>query len=1836
MTDFDEGFVVPEDEKGFRPVPKNVADEAGFYTAELSSESPVEDSAIISNSLQFEGTNPQYEEALERWKTIQTIQNRDATINIISDPNVDLAQKAAVVRSFEDGSMTSTNLKDQYVSEVGSRDVIPFGDEDIPVRQQDIQAQEIFFDKVLDGMSLSDDIQAQRTAYAASLNTSAATAIGGLITEVLSPLDLHALRSVRNAQALGITVKNEDLIGTDERFAVPRDDPSLVGKILNSVFDAFEFAVSPLDNSLFDIPRNFLFTGSLNKKVFDVYDKSTPEEKREILTKVLDSIEDIPGTDFQKSFVFREQIEGELTDPTEVALTDLFGFFGASSAAAFFRNPKQGIKWYTTFETAQAAAKPVDIKTVVKSDEISTKSNDIIVPDHQPTGSGKINATDDILVSTESTFTIPTANLKVDVDEFLNKAGTDFSSLKTNSLGKVFVQTEKQAAKGNKVVRVNAGEFEKGMEIKPKKEEISKARELLAEKDEIQLRLISSQLGLDSKDVASKDMLDFVSEGMARRASQLEAARTAKARDKEFVSKEKVEVVEAKVDSQGNVTIPDITQYNIARANGIDNVPLSMNLESILNANKKGYISGIPSDPTIFDVASLTRMARPGAAPNSPAGIVARANPVEANARHTQAVIDATEDSARHLGTTKGDIIFDSILPKLDIAVQETFPNIADNIRKFDENFLKVINNPEASLLDDVGRSRRERETEEFVKTFKENTLGTYNQANSTVHISRNNAEGIATFGRNDSYGWNTRQDAELVLDNIREQNPKANTRIVERNGSFWIEQEWNHRFDHIDRWMFDIHSMDSSLLGVNTSFLTRERLGNWIFPNTMKGNPDFAKTGFLAELTANSNEAKFFGLIRNEILATQHKKQLSKAMNHTQENQEWLSPKDLTRMFPELNRGQLEELASSYYAYRRGADYAYELANKVHRAELNAKGMQGLYDESGKLLGFGKAVDVKPREVLDLELNTGRSVPDDLDGKQVVVLNDPITFEGRVFQHALIGGKVELKKLPNRTLNKVEGWVPRKNLENWYIDFVPNSIVVDGERITDPNVLINHKKTIGAGRTLKEAKQFAKQLEAENDFSFGTVTTREATESLGDSSLTDYNLFKDTVRNNRKRGSRIRTINGFTRLEDPLEAFSQSIRSLTRINAWQPLKESFEKSFTTFAKDFLPTDGKGKVLFPNDVTQLRRPEGATPEDIKRFKVAQRLIEQFKEMQYAASFGDKTWQNVFNSIANLLEDVKWAGPHLAEGLRQVGKQGNLLVRIPKSLATNLFINLNPPRQWFVQPQQLLELNAISPEYRSRAPMEIPAVIAAVLSRAPHMKKYDQAAYEAAKKASLMKPKEFDEIVDAVYESGLPQAVDLNQMLYGTWEAARFDIDPSKTTKAIDFATNVVKAPGKLGKTIGYTPAEMANNIGTWLYSLDRWKRNNPGKNWNTPENVARITADSWDINHSMIGRAGAMPFQNGALGVLFQFVAVQQKGFMQLLSSKTLTTAEKTKLATARLALYGGYGIPLGAVGLPFLDEYMSQNASEETLQMYENNKGGFVDALANTTLDIMYSDSNVTWDIVGDTFVGKREGRSDITFSKMISPIPDTVPLVDMIKEFSNFADNAKPNPRFPGPQALGSFMEAVNDVKDLWQVDTLDTPEKLKLASLSVAQTASLFNNYGKSLVMKNFRDKATKAGQFYGLDVTDAEILAQRLGFTTREEELLWRTFEVNKERQAHIGNVANEVFRQFQNMEKILGTKEYGEAVKNLNQLMALSVDEQDIPEVKELVESKIAKAVKQGTLKQSIYKSIFDSKKSLNDAKSQEMIGFIRRQATSNDGDKRVVEMMENAGLIERE
>ncbi len=1232
---------------------------------------------------------------------------------------------------------------------------------------------------------------------------------------------------------------------------------------------------------------------------------------------------------------------------------------------------------------------------------------------------------------------------------------------------------------------------------------------------------------------------------------------------------------------------------------------------------KRGTVDGDPNPPTGRDElpmpstfrsnrtgsplteADYTNLQRLRVPPNSPAGTVAANNPKRAQEMYSDAVMEDGNELATALGTDKGSIMADGLFPKLDKDVLD-HPDIAKEIQKMDGYFSGVYKETEFDPFF-VSVTKRDQDKEKLFNTLQEVKGATYQQSNSVLREKIDSVEGVAVYGRNNTYGYTNVEDAENALAKMKEQVPpteRDGLYIDQKNNQWYVNRPYKLEYDPYEAFTFGKDAVSAKFAGIDASSAAQSVLGQWIWHPTQR-LPEWVAKGANRShrITAKVN-ADFMAEIEKHIKHSAQPRFLGDALRRVQEEQRLENFKDFsTRMYAAGHTTKdIESTWKGYQVYKRLADYQHTFANRTQRRIMEVEDFKGIYDETGMHLGNATTrVTKKPAHVYDLDTGISIRTPDDLEGRQIVKLEEPINYNGELFQHAVLGSKTKLGELPDTVIPKIEGYVPRKNIENFYVTKTPRQVKVDGEMISDAKTLKDsYTKTIAAGATRKEAEEMVRRLAKE--FPDMDVAVKAERADVGDSILTDYKVFKEVLEHSKKRGERLPTPDGLARLEDPLEALWKTIQSTVRLDVWKDYDAVFRKNWLKQYGEFT----KGE--FPQLLTDIKAHANMSPEDLKQWKSAQRLFEQYTNQRYKVTYGDELWKGGFHLLADSIENV--VPKYVSQALRDTAGKGNMLTRVPKSIASNLFLYLNPPRQWLVQTQQLLEWSALDKDYLKIAPTVIPAIQMALVSKATAVGKHGDMLYAAAHKLSGMSRKEFDATFNALYKEGIPQGVDLNMMLHGAFNEAKQVLNPTTGDILSQFGGQIVTFPGQVGKTIGYTPAELANTVGTWLFTRERWKKLNPGQNWNTPENIARISADAWEIGKAMSTRAGAMPYQDGALSLLFQFTAVQHKAFMEIFSSKTFTAAERGKLAAVRALMWGSKGAVLGGL----ISWLVGKHADPETQAAYHDLEGGLVDWFANKQIDMWLRKPG--------------EKPSDLSISASMSPMPESLPYVDFIINAKKLFDNDPTMPRFAFTGAAGSAMKAAEEIHNIYKVNEGGDAVSLQKSIMELAKITSGYSNYMKMMMLKEAGDKIDKMGNPMGLTSTRSQVVAQMFGVISKEEEYLYKINESMRDRKDFVETRAKEIHTALNNFKNRWGTPEFKEWVR-VQQILNTFTPE----ELRQDVEARVDAMQLQdwGSRKDSAYTSVMEAMKQQNDEFVNRSLGYIK--TSDPETYKRVTEQM---------
>lgn len=1163
--------------------------------------------------------------------------------------------------------------------------------------------------------------------------------------------------------------------------------------------------------------------------------------------------------------------------------------------------------------------------------------------------------------------------------------------------------------------------------------------------------------------------------------------------------------------------------------------------------------------------AESLRLAAPNVDPISPAGTTATASREAAQNLGAGIVADKTGELAQAAGTTRGAVISDWLLPKIDEELGKLFPDLRAKLDTLDKYMSGVYERTKFDpFLLPVTKMQEERE--KIFRVLQETSSPVYHQASSTFEQTIQEIKGAAVFGRNATHGFDTideATDAAFSLEkaiSVQEGGLTKNIGITEKGGQFFVKWDYSKPYNFIDQLVFGENPVSFKFklpvgfgkeVGLNLDWLARSPLGFLISP-VQKFDQWFIKGSQNLQYRQAVTEHDFIREIRNNIYNVSNKDALFDVLNHAQENQKYLSPREIREMFPNISTREYEELVRANEYYKRIVDYQYNWVNRYDKSVKASGGYGAIYNKTGDLEGYGTInypSDVLREVKYVWDMQTGEAVlrPHELQGKTIVRLETPANDgNNNVYEFALVD---KLDPLPAHTLPKIEGYVPRKNIENWYVKKTPRTLRVNGNEITGASKqgvqkLKEHQKVIGAGDTAAQAEQLAARFREE--FPDFDIEVKKERGDTADAILTDYRVFKEVLDYGKKRGERLPTLNGFARLEDPLVALIDSIKTAVRMDAWKDYKEVFRTNFMKRFGGFVKTED-----FPSVLTDMQAPKGATQAELKEFAMAQRLFEQFSKMQYHEVLGDRVWKDAMHLIGDVMERLPGSF-HRAP--KEAAEWGNVLAKLPKSIASYLLLYMSPQRQHLVQTQQLLELSVLDKATTTKVIPNIPAVFVGVLEKAQALgtKSLGAKAIHAfsSKINPLTKMDDFDETVEALYNSGVFHSVDLNMMLHGMISDVQRPLKESALRKGFEVSKAIIKAPGQVGKAVGYTPAELNNQIGLWLFEKEMWKKNNPGKNWNTPETIAKITSDAWERGHAMATTANSVWYQEGFISTFTQFMKISDMAFMQLFSSKGLSPNDRLKLAASRVLLFGVAGVPMKAA----IDGAFDKYADEETLTEYKEWKQGVLNWAVNWTINKLLPE----------------DSRTALNFADSMSPIPDSVPYYDLLVQVSK-AFNGDPydNPRFAAWAATTAFGESVRDMWRLYRADQLDTVDSFKVAAYEAAKAASGHNNFAKAMYMKRYNDLASKFGTNQGIEFTRAEIFFQVAGIQSQKLLDNYALGKMMKEKKAWINEEADAILSDMKRWRQA-GYIQTPEDFINAINKRATFVDPEVAEEVRDLV------------------------------------------------------------------
>lgn len=1163
--------------------------------------------------------------------------------------------------------------------------------------------------------------------------------------------------------------------------------------------------------------------------------------------------------------------------------------------------------------------------------------------------------------------------------------------------------------------------------------------------------------------------------------------------------------------------------------------------------------TGVRTEPVIHDINLID--------PDTPASVVGQANPIAATHIGTSAVLDSTGKLADSMGTTRAELLNTWLLPKLDPELSAAYPDIYNNLVRKDLEAKALYQDAEIDnyLFDS---SRIDKSIDRYFSVLKEHTELTMNLANSTIERAGDTIRGKVKFTRNEGYGWTDPHEALRMANklnkSLREQRLWSRKRgdpelgngyqwsevkidFNDRTQEYTLNWDFNRKFDSEQDLFFGQDVVKADFGPWDVSGLANTVVGKWLF-NPAVRLPKWVTQGMSrADIRATSFEKLFATTLRDNILKHSVGKEISSLIHKGEEANKYFSVSDIKEMFPHIGETKVKSIVEGYNHYRRLADYSYQITNRSVRSHYIKSGQHGLYN-GDEYLGVGRPVyDTEfekvgtPKVLWDFHSQTAIPAGESINrpGWTIAKLYKPIHKEGKSYDYAWV--EKANGPLPKQVVPNIAGYFPHINKEPYFISLHPKEVEANGLPVTDSRELARYVETIGVARTEKEAIAFAEKLQKEHPDAI--VWARpdrydDINDTITNLDIAKFNL---DVTKSRKQ-DRLRTPDGSVgRIEDPAIALYQRMQQIIRLDAWKDIDFEFRKNFIDSYKEFL-TDGK----FPSDEYPLLRPINPSKEISKAYNSAITLLEHYKTQQHMATTTEKWHKAGVIGIAKKLEGT----PAIAEYVRGISK-GSGITGAATKLATIKFMHLNPLRQWLIQPAQVTELVPMAMATGNSAFIKEASALAhpmfkAILGEAPILPNWIKAFMKKdGNSGTGMNEKEFAEIMEAFKRTGIPTGIDLNSVLHGVFREAGRGLDESWAERFAQGTKKTIMFIPNTGKTLGFTGAEMLNNIFLFLYAKTDFQTRFPDKKWNDPHNLEMIAAKALSTGNTMMGRGDQLPYQHGMLRAVMQFMSYTHKATLQPFMNKSLTKEEKIAMFVARGVLFGKRGIS-GVTGMErILNATLPQDAVLPAELSQDGKEGTREEVLRILSTGLVNEITNKFF----NTFFDQGPAKTQLDIAKSISPIGDTgIPFGDYLQGIWDFMQGDKDFYRtMPFLSMASSFTDTVNELHSIWSVRKLEemTPmEAFKSISI-LGEWASGMNNYEKALTMKQIEDYETKTGQKLGFNLTATEITAKAFGISSAKEQVLFDIGKLEKHRLEYLDDSAKKIIKDLNAVEDFYG-------------------------------------------------------------------------------------------------
>lgn len=896
-------------------------------------------------------------------------------------------------------------------------------------------------------------------------------------------------------------------------------------------------------------------------------------------------------------------------------------------------------------------------------------------------------------------------------------------------------------------------------------------------------------------------------------------------------------------------------------------------------------------------------------------------------------LVDATENTAAALGTTKADILADTLIPKY-IGYGED-PLVSEDFIERQIKLMQEIKDRDTGIVLHMSEVEKAAQ-KDSVDAILNSVGGVKLRINSSSTLRTD--EGItvnAIYGKNADEGF-TLEEMAVSKTRLEALFPTATVEHVQRNGQTLLK----------------LTVKDNYKVGTNVIFNIDDILARGSF-SSMRGDisanlsKNLSDSFYVAFDKTEGIKRVFSDLLKPFSSASSiNKSRILGIIDRVRDTDVELTVAAMVDMLPRgVSAKDAQEIIKGVISIRSSTDAAYVISNKVFREKHLKKNRRWVHTEGFDALAAPVLRDEALGSKVAFNPSTGDIVKltDDM-------INDLYNSGGQIAKSSsthggdsakqttliIVDDKVAMDNLPQKLLKYDANNVTTIYKDQYFITTKAKALSIDGVAVDSKLIPTRAIATAGSRKEAEEAVARMQkdmpnvEMGFKNDRKLTSQQSREAQEQL----YSAGGLFFSP------KGDKLHTIQGsLSELADPVASIRRQATSVASLVELRPMIDLMKQRFINTFGDL--ADGK----FPSSRNAINDPALVNSNRAEAAKVMWDHIDQVDNVGVMS----QKWQAHMVGFGEWLESGTGSAKLGTFVRTTIGEKDPIsAVRGATFMATIVF---NPARQLFVQSQQFLFLTGLDPKYVMSGSMSRQG--GSLLLSSIGDKSLN---HSAMAKVAGMSTKEYTQAVDAYARSGLNDAVDSHIIGRDAMIEVSGEIAKNRAGAIAGGARDLV-AKGIQGiKDVGFNAGERVNLAHTYMLARKRFKEKHPSANITSKEAEFSIAADARQLALGMT-RAGSFAYQDGVLSLATQFFSFQHKAGLVLMrgvpglskyGNKAITPQEARRIMKLQLGIYGGASMGINAV----IEEGIDKAGVEVSPEVLRIMQGGAYDLVMNGILE--------------------------------------------------------------------------------------------------------------------------------------------------------------------------------------------------------------------------------------------------------------------------------------------